>query len=106
VRARIGEAIARAREDGEPTLVEVRTYRFRGHSMSDPGQYRTREEVEEWKKRDPVSLARRRLVEEARAGEAELEALEAAVREEIDQAVRHAEDSPPADAYRPYTYKE
>jgi pyruvate dehydrogenase E1 component alpha subunit len=106
VRARIGEAVARARETGEPTMVEVRTYRFRGHSMSDPGQYRTKDEVEEWKKRDPVSTARRRLVEEAHVAEQELKALEARVKEEIDDAVRFAEDSPPADEYLPFTYKE
>ncbi len=106
VRGRILEAVARAREEGEPTMIEVRTYRFRGHSMSDPGQYRTKEEVEEWKKRDPVSTARRRLVEEAKADEEMLKALEVEVKEEIDDAVRFAEESPPADEYLSYTYKE
>jgi pyruvate dehydrogenase E1 component alpha subunit len=106
VRARIGEAVQRARESGEPTMIEVRTYRFRGHSMSDPGQYRTKDEVEEWKKRDPVSIARRRLVEEGQVGEPELKALEVKVKEEIDDAVRFAEESPPADDYTSFTYKE
>jgi pyruvate dehydrogenase E1 component alpha subunit len=106
VRGRILEAVARAREEGEPTMIEVRTYRFRGHSMSDPGQYRTKEEVDEWKKRDPVSTARRRLVEEAKADEDLLKALEAEVKEEIDEAVKFAEDSPPADEYLQFTYKE
>jgi pyruvate dehydrogenase E1 component alpha subunit len=106
VRARIAEAIDRARETSEPTMIEVRTYRFRGHSMSDPGQYRTKEEVEEWKKRDPVSIARRRLVEEASASEIEIKAIEARVKEEIEDAVRFAEESPPADEYLPFTYKE
>jgi pyruvate dehydrogenase E1 component alpha subunit len=62
VRERIGEAVARARKDKTPTLVEVVTYRFRGHSMSDPGNYRTKDEIEEWKKRDAVPLARERLL--------------------------------------------
>jgi pyruvate dehydrogenase E1 component alpha subunit len=106
VRARILEAVERAREEGEPTMVEVRTYRFRGHSMSDPGQYRTKEEVEEWKKRDPVSTARRRLVEEAKADEEMLKALEAEVKDEIEDAVKFAEDSPIADEYASYTYKD
>jgi pyruvate dehydrogenase E1 component alpha subunit len=106
VKARIGEAVARAREQNEPTLVEVKTYRFRGHSMSDPGQYRTRDEVEEWKKRDPVSIARRRLVEEAEVDELALKALEAKVKAEIEDAVKFAEDSPPADEYAGFTYKE
>src|SRR5262245_59026200 len=106
VRSRILEAVTRAREEGEPTMVEIRTYRFRGHSMSDPGQYRTKEEVEEWKKRDPVSTARRRLVEEVKADEDSIKAIESAVKEEIDDAVKFAEDSPPADEYLPFTYKE
>lgn len=106
VRARIGEAVERARDTWEPTLVEVRTYRFRGHSMSDPGQYRTRDEVEEWRKRDPLSLARRRLVEESGAPEPELKSIEAKVKEEIEGAVKFAEESPPADEYLPFTYKE
>src|SRR5207253_5364268 len=54
VRDRVAAAVKRAREERQPTLIEVETYRFRGHSMSDPATYRTREEVEEWKKRDPV----------------------------------------------------
>lgn len=106
VRTRIAEAIDRARETSEPTMVEVRTYRFRGHSMSDPGQYRTKEEVDEWKKRDPVSIARRRLVEEANASEIEIKAVEAKVKEELEDAVRFAEESPPADEYLSFTYKE
>ncbi len=105
VRARIQEAVDRARETNEPTMIEVKTYRFRGHSMSDPGQYRTKDEVDEWKKRDPVSLARRRLVEEAKADEAEVKALELKVKEEIDSAVKFAEESPAADEYLPFTYK-
>ncbi len=106
VRARIVEAVERARESSEPTMVEVKTYRFRGHSMSDPGQYRTKEEVEEWRKRDPVSIGRRRLVEEAEMDEPTLKALEAKVKAEIEEAVKFAEDSPPADEYLPFTYKE
>src|SRR5689334_23975208 len=63
VKRRIGEAVARAREMGEPTLIEVVTYRFRGHSMSDPGLYRTKDEVEEWKRRDPLNRSRAKLLE-------------------------------------------
>jgi pyruvate dehydrogenase E1 component alpha subunit len=105
VRARIGEAVARARETREPTLVEVITYRFRGHSMSDPGQYRTKEEVEMWRKRDPVAIARRRLLDEHGAEEA-VKKVDAEVKAEIEEASRFAEESPPADEYLPFTYKE
>src|ERR1700722_13242443 len=75
VERRIGEAVKRAREHSLPTLVEVRTYRFRGHSMSDPAKYRTAAELEEHKKRDPVEHARTRLLKlgEREAGIAELE---------------------------------
>jgi pyruvate dehydrogenase E1 component alpha subunit len=105
VKRRIGEAIERARTTGEPTLVEVVTYRFRGHSMSDPGLYRTKDEVEEWKRRDPLNRCRQRLVDLG-IDEAALEALEADVKAEIEDAVAFAESSPVADAYFPYVVKE
>ena len=105
VKRRIAEAVERARATGEPTLVEVVTYRFRGHSMSDPGLYRTKEEVEEWRRRDPLNRSRARLIELGMP-ESELEALEAEVRAEIEDAVRFAEESPAADEYLPYVVKE
>src|SRR5580700_7806250 len=63
VEKRIGEAVARARDHSLPTLVEIRTYRFRGHSMSDPAKYRTSDELEQHKKRDPLTRAREKLAE-------------------------------------------
>ena len=105
VKRRIAEAVARARETGEPTLVEVVTYRFRGHSMSDPGLYRTKEEVEEWRRRDPLNRARDLLVSIG-TSDATLEALEADVKAEIEDSVQFAEDSPPADDYKSYVTKE
>jgi pyruvate dehydrogenase E1 component alpha subunit len=105
VKRRIGEAVERARTTGEPTLVEVVTYRFRGHSMSDPGLYRTKDEVEEWKRRDPLGRCRQRLIDTG-MGEADLEALEADVKAEIEDAVKFAEDSPAADEYKQYVIKE
>jgi pyruvate dehydrogenase E1 component alpha subunit len=96
VRERIGEAVERARSGGGPTLVEVLTYRFRGHSMSDPGKYRTSEEVEERKQKyDPVRVARQRLLEGGLA-EAELERVDAEVEEVVQDAVRFADESEPA----------
>jgi len=105
VKRRIGEAIERARTSGEPTLVEVVTYRFRGHSMSDPGLYRTKDEVEEWKRRDPLNRCRQRLVDLGIEGAA-LEGLEADVKAEIEDAVKFADESPIADEYFPYVVKE
>ncbi|CAN5835827.1 pyruvate dehydrogenase (acetyl-transferring) E1 component subunit alpha [soil metagenome] len=105
VKRRIAEAVERARTTGEPTLVEVVTYRFRGHSMSDPGLYRTKDEVEEWKRRDPLTRSRQRLLDLGMP-EADLDALESDVKAEIEDAVKFAEDSPPADEYFPYVIKE
>ncbi|MBA3541955.1 MAG: pyruvate dehydrogenase (acetyl-transferring) E1 component subunit alpha [Deltaproteobacteria bacterium] len=104
VKRRIGEAIDRARTTSEPTLVEVVTYRFRGHSMSDPGLYRTKDEVEEWKRRDPLGRCRQRLLDLG-FPDAEMEALEADVKAEIEDAVRFADESPAADDYRSYVIK-
>lgn len=96
VRERIGEAVERARSGGGPTLVEILTYRFRGHSMSDPGKYRTSEEVEERKKRhDPVRLAAQRLLE-AGMTEDELAQVDAEIEEVVADAVRFADESAPA----------
>lgn len=95
VKERIGQAVARARAGDGPTLVEIETYRFRGHSMSDPGRYRTTEEVEDFKaKRDPVRLARERLLEKG-VSEETLASLDAEVEEEVQDSVRFADESPP-----------
>jgi TPP-dependent pyruvate/acetoin dehydrogenase alpha subunit len=104
VRERIGEAVARARKDKTPTLVEVITYRFRGHSMSDPGNYRTKDEIEEWKKRDPVPVARDKLKNDHGVTEDELVSLEASIKAEVQEAVRFAEESPPADPTHLWDY--
>src|SRR6185369_13465232 len=92
VRDRVAEAVRRARNESIPTLIEIITYRFRGHSMSDAGLYRTKEEVEEWKKRDPVIVGRR-LLEKAAVDEKEVTAIEDGVKREIDEAVKFADES-------------
>jgi pyruvate dehydrogenase E1 component alpha subunit len=93
VRERLGEAIERARIHSEPTLVEARTYRFRGHSMSDPGKYRTPEELEEHKKRDALSRSRHELGEKGHG--AALDKIDADVEDAVADALRFAEESPP-----------
>jgi pyruvate dehydrogenase E1 component alpha subunit len=104
VRDRLSDAIEHARRMSEPTLVEIRTYRFRGHSMSDPAKYRTPEELEERKKQDVLLKSRAEL--EAAGKKAELEAIEAKVEEEIADAVKFAEESaePGPELLEPTTY--
>jgi acetoin:2,6-dichlorophenolindophenol oxidoreductase subunit alpha len=87
-------AIRRAREDGGPTLIECKTYRYVGHHEGDPGtDYRTREEVQQWKQQDPVKLARKRLLD-AGASETTLQAADQEIEQLIDKAVEFAEQSP------------
>jgi pyruvate dehydrogenase E1 component alpha subunit len=107
VRDRVGEAIRRARNESLPTLIEIRTYRYRGHSMSDAGLYRSKEEVEEQKKRDPVTIGRS-LLEAAKVDEKEIVAIEAGVKQEIEEAVKFADESGELtfDELEPFTYKD
>jgi len=106
VERRIGEAVRRAREHGTPTLVEVRTYRFRGHSMSDPAKYRTQAELEQHKKRDPLLRARALLAGERAFGEPRLGPIEKWVEAEVSDALKFAHDSPEPglDVLEPTTY--
>jgi len=89
-------AVQRARKGGHPTLLEVRTYRFMGHSMSDPlhGVYRTKEEVEEQKKKDPISHLAHRLKDEGVLDQAALDALDAEAHAEVEHAMKFADESP------------
>ncbi len=95
VRERLRVAIDRARRGEGPTLVEIRTYRFRGHSISDPGKYRTPEELDERKKRDPILVVRRHMFETG-FGDAELQQIDVEVEAEIQDCLKFAEESPPA----------
>jgi pyruvate dehydrogenase E1 component alpha subunit len=94
VREALGEAIDRARKDKRPTLLEAETYRYRGHSMSDPGKYRTKEEIEEMMAHDPVLLFAKHLRKKLRVAEADLEALDKDVIAQVDDAVKYADESP------------
>src|SRR6185436_19226569 len=94
VRNVLAEAIARARKDKRPTLIEAETYRYRGHSMSDPGKYRTKEEVEQMMQSDPIFLWSRRLLDQERFAQAELDDADKQVLALIDEAVKFVEESP------------
>jgi pyruvate dehydrogenase E1 component alpha subunit len=88
------EALKRAREERRPVLVEAITYRFRGHSMADPEEYRTREQVAEWRKRDPIGLWSARLVEEGVLDEDAVRRFDEQAVAKVDEAVAFADSSP------------
>jgi pyruvate dehydrogenase E1 component alpha subunit len=96
VRDAVARAAAECRpEGGKPVLLEARTYRYRGHSMSDPATYRTREELEQQKRHDPLELLLAKLRDAGQEPSAqELEKLDHEVGEEVREAVRFAEESP------------
>jgi len=94
VRNAVTEAIERARTEKRPTLLEAETYRYRGHSMSDPGKYRTKEEVEEMMKSDPILLWGKRLMEQERFAQADLDAVDKEVLARMEETVAFVEASP------------
>ena len=99
----VKRAADRARAGEGPTFLEFKTYRFRGHSMSDPQKYRTKEEVEQWKSRDPLEMCRDRILTNGIATEAELDAIDARVKEKVEASVKFAEESPypdPSEAFK------
>jgi TPP-dependent pyruvate/acetoin dehydrogenase alpha subunit len=89
--SRAGE---RARAGAGPTLLELETYRFSGHSRSDPGHYRPPEEVAAWKQRDPIELYEKALIAEGCLRAEEASQIKASVEQELDEAVKYAEESP------------
>jgi pyruvate dehydrogenase E1 component alpha subunit len=97
--AAMDRAVQRARNDQLPTLLEVRTYRFMGHSMSDPihGHYRTREEVEDQRKRDPIAVWSRRLIEDGLMDEKAVRAMDKDALGEVEDAYQFADQAPDPD---------
>ncbi len=99
----VAEAADRARKGDGPTLLEFRTYRYKGHSMSDPAKYRTKDEVEEYKKKDPIEQVREAIFENKFATEKDLEAIEDKVKEIVAECVTFAEESSfpdPSEAFK------
>jgi pyruvate dehydrogenase E1 component alpha subunit len=99
----VAKAAERARNGEGPTLLEFRTYRYRGHSMSDPQKYRTKEEVEAYKAQDPIEQVKATILQKGYATEADLEAIDAKIKAEVEESVRFAEESPypsPEEAFK------
>jgi pyruvate dehydrogenase E1 component alpha subunit len=94
IRQTVDEAIQLARKEKRPTLIEAETYRYRGHSMSDPGKYRTKEEVESMMRHDPILQFGKWLMENQRVTQADLDSVDRDVIAQVDDAQRFAEQSP------------
>ncbi len=90
----VARAVKRARDGDGPTLLEMKTYRYRGHSVSDPQKYRTKDEVEEYKNQDPISKVTNTILTNNFATEAELQAIDNKIAAIVDASVKFAEDSP------------
>ena len=98
----IEEAAKRARNDGGPTLLDIRTYRYKGHSMSDPQKYRTKDEVSEWIEQDPILHVLDIIKENKWLKEKEIEEINDWVKKEVAESVKFAEESPYPDAEELY----
>jgi pyruvate dehydrogenase E1 component alpha subunit len=104
VRAVAQEAIARARAGEGPTLIEALTYRFRGHSLADPDELRSKDEKDEWLTRDPIKRLRGYLVEQNLANSSELDGIEKKIQALVEESVEFAEQSPEPDANELHRY--
>jgi pyruvate dehydrogenase E1 component alpha subunit len=90
----VARAVKRARAGEGPTLLEMKTYRYKGHSMSDPQKYRSKDEVEEYKERDPIDHCKNKLVNEFSVAEEDIEQINERIRQVIEECVRFSEESP------------
>ena len=97
VREKASEIMGKVRSGEGPFLLEVMTYRYRGHSMGDPEKYREKEEVKKWEDEDPIGVFRNYLLDEEIATEEELDAQDVEAEEIIEEAVQFAESSPNPD---------
>ncbi len=90
----VAKAVKRAREKGGPTLLEIKTYRYKGHSISDPQKYRTKDEVDEYKSKDPINLLRKNILDGKVATEAQVKEIDTRCDEVVAASVVFAEESP------------
>jgi pyruvate dehydrogenase E1 component alpha subunit len=104
VRTVAQEAVARARAGEGPTLIECLTYRFRGHSLADPDELRSKSEKETWLARDPIKRLATYLTDKNLAAEDELKAIDRRIQEVVEDAVKFAQDSPEPDPSELYRY--
>lgn len=93
VHVAVARAAERARAGEGPTLLEFRTYRYKGHSMSDPQKYRSKDEVEQYKQRDPIEVVRKAILDKKLATEKDLEAIDNKIIQEVEASVKFAEES-------------
>ena len=90
----VARAVKRAREKGGPTLLEVKTYRYKGHSMSDPAKYRSKEEMEEYKLKDPLETTLVTLKKEFGINDNEIEQISERVKAQVEESIQFADESP------------
>ena len=90
----VSRAVQRAREKGGPTLLELKTYRYKGHSISDPQKYRSKDEVEEYKEKDPIQIVLKTILTNNLASQADIDVINARVDAIVAQSVKFAEESP------------
>jgi pyruvate dehydrogenase E1 component alpha subunit len=90
----VGRAVKRAREKGGPTLLEMKTYRYKGHSISDPQKYRSKEEVDEYKEQDPLTQVRATILSNGFAKEEDLKVIDDRIDGIVADSVKFAEESP------------
>jgi pyruvate dehydrogenase E1 component alpha subunit len=87
-------AVARARKDGSASFLEIKTYRYKGHSMSDPAKYRTKEELEEYRRQDPLLILEDAILTSYAGLEDELTSIDGECRKLVDASIEFAENSP------------
>jgi pyruvate dehydrogenase E1 component alpha subunit len=90
----VARAVKRAKEDGGPTLLEMKTYRYKGHSISDPQKYRSKEEVDDYKDKDPINTVAKTILDNGFATQADLDAINKIIDLVVEESVRFAEESP------------